>query len=139
MSADLPTAPLGFLLAFALCGPAALFARGAAREAALIVGVGGAAAWIARGWLVGPAGPVLAFAVDLGVLVALARLAWKPQRTWPLVLVALQGLVVALDSLRALEPGRPATAFVTAAAVVVAAILMTLAHAAVASRRRLQS
>ena len=82
-----------------------------------------------------PWGPALACLVGLALLVALASLAWKPKARWPLVLVALQGLTLALHVLSAVEPRLRLSTAPTATWIVRGVMLVTLAHAAATSRR----
>ena len=139
MIADPFIAMIGFILAIGLYGLAALFGRGAAPRAAMFVGVGCFAGWLVGRLLPGAAEMAVSLAVDIALLVALASLAWKPATPWPLLLVGLQGLVIALHLLRLLEPERPAATFAIAFGGVEGAKLLTIGYAAVTSRRRLPS
>ncbi|CAN5116570.1 hypothetical protein BH09PSE2_BH09PSE2_08590 [soil metagenome] len=63
--------------------------------------------------------PVTALAViDLGLLVVFAGVSWKAPRRWPVAAVALQGVIVGLDTLKLTNTHIEAYTYLTLVAVV---------------------
>ena len=126
---------VGPLLVVAVCAAAAVVGQGDGRRAAVFVGVLLGAACIVRTIMPEAAGQAMAFVADVALTIALATLAWKPRRPWPLLLMGLQGLIVALDLLRWLEPGVRPSSFAVATGFVWVAMAAVLINAAITSRR----
>lgn len=74
-------------------------------------------------------------AVDVLLLAILAGLAWRPRRGWPVWAVALQGLTVAIDLLRAAEIGMEPYTYLTAVNLSTYGLVAVIAYAGWAGRR----
>ena len=118
----------------AACGVGCLGGR---RERwAALTAVAGIAASLAVQSLSGRWAPAPALlVVDLAVLAAFGALAWKPKSLWPVGLVALQGVTVALDALKIADAALGAYTFLTLTTLTSYATVAVIAWAGWASFR----
>ena len=119
-----------------MLGACALGLLGGGRERlAALIATAGIAASLAVQSLSGRWDPAAALlVVDLAVLVAFGALAWRPDRAWPLLVVFLQGVIVALDGLKAVTPAIGAYTFLTLTALLSYAVVGVIAWAGVSAR-----
>ena len=125
---------LGLAFVLVVCLFSVLVGGWRARRAALTVlaGVGAsiAAQHLSPEWA--PLAPLTL--IDLTVLVLLVWLAWKPKRSWSLAAVGCQGLVVALDALKALDPQLHVYIYLTAVTLTTYALVAVVGYGAWVSR-----